>query len=75
VKVALKLCYDGREYGGLAMQENNRNTVEQYLNEAMRRSMLVCNLVENKYSRSGRTDKGVSAAGQVVALYLRHNPN
>lgn len=72
-KVALRIAYDGRTYAGLAIQENSNNTIEEQLVQAMRKGVLIEGIEGTEFSRSGRTDKGVSAAGQVVALFLRDN--
>lgn len=75
-KIALKFCYHGWEYNGLAIQSEPTPlpTVEEVLFDALCESRLVerekgfegCD-----WSRCGRTDRGVSAAGQVVALWVR----
>lgn len=64
----------GHEYDGFARQDSTAETIEEYLFAAMRKTRLVpmvANWRDLKYSRGGRTDKGVSALGQVVALLLR----
>lgn len=72
--IALLLYYDGRNYSGLAENRGvaTDTSVERALFAALSRAKL---LMESeacpRYSRSGRTDKGVSAVGQVVALPLR----
>ena len=75
-KIALKFCYHGWEYNGLAVQSEPTPlpTVEEVLFDALCKSRLIerekgfegCD-----WSRCGRTDRGVSAAGQVVALWVR----
>ena len=75
-KIALKFCYHGWDYNGLAVQSEPTPlpTVEEVLFGALCDSRLVerekgfegCD-----WSRCGRTDRGVSAAGQVVALWVR----
>jgi len=75
-KIALKFCYHGWEYNGLAVQGEPTPlpTVEEVLFNALCESRLIerekgfegCD-----WSRCGRTDRGVSAAGQVVALWVR----
>ena len=72
--VALEIMYVGHDLQGLARQTNTDNTVEEYLFTAMRKTrMIPSNMTwqELKYSRGGRTDKGVSALGNVIALNLR----
>ena len=70
-QVVLKILYFGEEYCGFAAQENRDNTIEQRLFEALLKTKLISSRAEANYSRSGRTDKGVSAYGQVVSLLLR----
>jgi tRNA pseudouridine38/39 synthase len=75
-KIALKFHYHGWEYNGLAVQSEPTPlpTVEEVLFDALCESRLIerekgfegCD-----WSRCGRTDRGVSAAGQVVALWVR----
>ncbi|KAL4436896.1 hypothetical protein ABPG75_004035 [Micractinium tetrahymenae] len=72
--VALELLYLGHAYGGFARQENTEETIEGHLFSALRQTRLIpagASWQELRYSRGGRTDKGVSALGQVVALLLR----
>ena len=75
-KIAFKLCYTGSEYSGLQFQKTPTPlpTVEEILFQALAKTKLVdpdkgfdgCG-----WERSGRTDRGVSAAGQVVSLWIR----
>lgn len=86
-KIALRFAYDGANYSGLAFQgdgiadsiasSNATNilpTVEALLWNALCTARLV-DPTKGKsgagWSRCGRTDRGVSAAGQVVALWVR----
>uniref|UniRef100_A0A8C5SW92 tRNA pseudouridine(38/39) synthase n=1 Tax=Laticauda laticaudata TaxID=8630 RepID=A0A8C5SW92_LATLA len=71
--VALKIAYLGWEYQGFASQENTNNTIEEKLFEALGKTRLVVNRQTSNYHRCGRTDKGVSAFGQVISLDLRSN--
>jgi tRNA pseudouridine38/39 synthase len=76
-KIALRFCYDGWDYCGLALQPGESTplpTVEGVLLAALERARLIPSAEdweEFEYSRSGRTDRGVSAAGQVVSLWVR----
>lgn len=67
--VALKIAYLGWGYQGFASQENTSNTIEEKLFEALIKTRLVENRQTSNYHRCGRTDKGVSAFGQVRPLY------
>ena len=72
--VALWIAYDGGAYRGFAAQEKAEvdvDTVERQLFQALEKTCLVGGRDACAYSRCGRTDKGVSAAGQVVGLRLR----
>eukprot|EP00884_Botryococcus_braunii_P012692 jgi/Botrbrau1/21423/Bobra.0216s0038.1 len=72
--VALEILYLGWDYHGFASQKNTPFTVEGRLFAALVKCRLVpegSTWSQLNYSRCGRTDKGVSALGQVVALNLR----
>ncbi|KAI8621120.1 pseudouridine synthase [Chytriomyces sp. MP71] len=75
--IALKVAYLGWKYHGLAAQETGSGieTVEGALFQALFTARLIpdasgkgCN-----WSRCGRTDKGVSSFGQVIACIVRSN--
>ncbi|KAI9334289.1 pseudouridine synthase [Obelidium mucronatum] len=75
--VAFKVAYLGWKYHGLATQEGGSNvpTIESELFKALHTARLIpepsgkgCG-----WSRCGRTDKGVSSFGQVVACVIRSN--
>lgn len=102
-KIALRFCYEGWLYGGLALQNdeppsgilpvrsstssaasttttaanvNALPTVEGVLLDALVAARLIKesdkrDLDRLDFSRCGRTDRGVSAAGQVISLYVR----
>ena len=79
-KIALKFSYAGAGYGGLAYQAEDGPTplplptVEGVLFAALAKARLVDpegGLEGCGWERCGRTDRGVSAAGQVVSLYVR----
>lgn len=77
VHVVLRLSYFGETYDGLTRQDSTSNTIEHHLIEAVQTLRLVPPLVPGgspfpeKFSRCGRTDKGVSAFGNAVSLMLR----
>lgn len=75
--VALKFAYLGWNYNGLAVQKEPTKlpTVESILLDAMYTCKLIPSLVTQdfKFSRCGRTDKGVSAMSQVISLNVRSN--
>ena len=49
----------------------NDNSIERTLFAALTKTCLIASREEANYSRAGRTDRGVSAWGQVVALNLK----
>jgi tRNA pseudouridine38/39 synthase len=75
--VSLRLSYDGESYGGFSenvgapASSASGNTVEAHLFQALRALKLVEGRDGCGYTRCGRTDRGVSAGGQTVALRLR----
>ena len=87
-QIALKLAYLGQGYNGLEYHKHNDTplpTVEETLWHALKKTQLIFpatdpTAVEDaiswegcEYSKCGRTDRGVSAFGQVVALRVRSN--
>ncbi|CAD6211361.1 unnamed protein product [Miscanthus lutarioriparius] len=72
--VALKVMYFGQRFYGFSSEGNIEPTVEPEIFKALERAnLMVGSRKEACYSRCGRTDKGVSATGQVISLYLRSN--
>ncbi|KKA30258.1 hypothetical protein TD95_002212 [Thielaviopsis punctulata] len=79
--IALKLAYQGKRYGGFEYQESQElSTIEDELWKALTRTRLIypkdVNVVDFsccEYSKCGRTDRGVSAFGQVITLRVRSN--
>ena len=71
--IALRFYYDGSKYTGLAENIGNEkdNSIEKALFAALIKARFVKSRHTCSYSRCGRTDRGVSAAGQVVALRLK----
>ena len=49
----------------------NDNSVEYHLFQALQKSNFITHPSNCHYARCGRTDKGVSAHGQVISLYVR----
>lgn len=71
--IALKIAYLGWGYHGFASQENTNNTIEEKLFEALTKTRLVESRQTSNYHRCGRTDKGVSAFGQVrIGILVFH---
>lgn len=73
--VALRFYYDGAEYSGLAqnMGMESDKSVEKALFAALIKTRMVESRDSCGFSRCGRTDRGVSSAGQVVALRIKSN--
>ncbi|POS83794.1 hypothetical protein EPUL_004864 [Erysiphe pulchra] len=82
--VAFKLAYFGKRYSGFEFHANNPTTlptVEEELWKAFTKARLIfphpSQAVGNwegcEYSKCGRTDRGVSAFGQVIGLRVRSN--
>ncbi|CCW61654.1 unnamed protein product [Phytomonas sp. EM1] len=69
--IALRLAYHGHVHDGLAKQEETANTVEGIVCEALKRLRLIPESGPEKFGRCGRTDKGVSALGNVFSLKAR----
>ena len=72
--VALEVLYVGHDYHGFAKQDTSDDTIEEHLFAAFIKTRLIpvgVSWQEINYSRGGRTDKGVSGLGQVVALTVR----
>ncbi|KAI0441009.1 pseudouridine synthase [Xylaria telfairii] len=79
--IALKLAYLGKNYGGFEYQNSaNVPTIEEELWKAMVKACLI--FPENpdevnwdpwEYAKCGRTDRGVSAFGQVINIRVRSN--
>ncbi|KAF0309818.1 tRNA pseudouridine synthase A [Amphibalanus amphitrite] len=74
-QVALLVAYHGDQYYGMELLRNSGfPTVEEALFTALRRSGAVAAggaPFPPHYSRASRTDRGVSALGQVVSLRMR----
>jgi tRNA pseudouridine38/39 synthase len=86
--IALKLAYLGKKYNGYEHHVNNATplpTIEEELWKALNKARLIfptaiegfkegeVNWEGTDYSKCGRTDKGVSAFGQVIGIRVRSN--
>ncbi|KAL8940265.1 MAG: hypothetical protein Q9211_002363 [Gyalolechia sp. 1 TL-2023] len=86
--IALKFAYLGQRYNGLEYHANNTTpypTIEEELWKALNKAKLIfpspnpslkegeLNWEGCEYSKCGRTDKGVSAFGQVISIRVRSN--
>lgn len=86
--IALKLAYLGKRYNGFEHHSGNPTplpTIEEELWKALNKARLIfpkdshplqpgeVNWEGTEYSKCGRTDKGVSAFGQVIGIRVRSN--
>ncbi|KAI9736760.1 MAG: hypothetical protein M1834_000964 [Cirrosporium novae-zelandiae] len=85
--IALKFAYLGQRYNGFEHHNNNKTplpSVEEELWKALVKAHLILpsaqDVVEGninwdgcEYSKCGRTDRGVSAFGQVIGIRVRSN--
>jgi tRNA pseudouridine38/39 synthase len=72
-RIALKVAYFGWTYHGLAAQQEFPNTIENHLFQALEKSKLVPTRDPEiiKWSKCGRTDKGVSSFDQVFGVTVK----
>lgn len=68
------MAYDGARYFGFVRQPG-LPTVEGELLEAFKRCRLIADLKTARYQAAARTDRGVSAVGQVAVLNVPKRPN
>lgn len=75
--VLLHIAYFGWDYQGFVVQEDTLQTIEHHLFKALTKACFIESRENAKYHRCGRTDKGVSAFGQVISLQVRskHSPD
>ena len=71
--IALRIAYIGTAYQGFAYQSETPDTVEGRVLDALTKTRLIVDRASSGVSCGGRTDKGVSALGQVLALRVRSN--
>lgn len=67
MRLAIKLAYDGRKFHGYARQPHLK-TVEDEIINAMIKHRFIEDVAESHFRSASRTDKGVSALGNVVAF-------
>ena len=73
VRYAIKIGYDGSHFNGFAMQPDKR-TVEGEILKRLLKTKMIENRKQCKFQYAARTDKGVSAFGNVIALNAKVNP-
>lgn len=74
MRFAFLIAYDGSRYSGFARQPS-KLTVEAELLRAFKLCGLYRDLTDARFRVAARTDRGVSAVGQVVALNVLGKPN
>ena len=67
MRYALKFAYDGSQFQGYARQPDFYTT-EGHIIWAMKKQKIIESPEANKFASSSRTDKGVSAVGNVLAI-------
>lgn len=67
MRIALKFAYDGRKFHGFARQPNLRSVEGDLLNTLIKLN-IISDVKKSCFRLSSRTDKGVSAIGNVVAF-------
>jgi len=73
MRVALKIAYDGRAFYGHQRQPDRR-TVEGECLAALRAAQIVRDPGESFFRSASRTDRGVSAVGNVIAFNTNLEP-
>jgi len=72
MRVAIKVGYDGSHFSGFAMQPGKK-TVEGEIIKRLKKTNIIKGRKEAKFQYAARTDKGVSAFGNVIAFNCRGN--
>ncbi len=67
MRFAVKFAYDGRKYFGFARQPNLK-TIEGEILRVLIRNGLIDDVINSQFRYASRTDKGVSALGNVAAF-------
>ncbi|KAK3004594.1 hypothetical protein RJ639_019089 [Escallonia herrerae] len=71
--VALKIMYFGQSFYGFASEAQMHPTIESEIFKALEKTRLTFGDKKDwQYSRCGRTDKGVSAFGQVSCCFVHY---
>jgi len=74
MRIALKIAYDGRKFIGFARQPRLK-TVEGEILKILTKNNLIKNIKESYFRVASRTDKGVSAFGNVIAINSNKSKN
>ena len=74
MRYAFQVAYDGSRYFGFVRQPS-RPTIEAELLKTFKKCGIYRKLKKARFRTASRTDRGVSAIGQVVALNVVEKPN
>ena len=74
MRIAVKFAYDGRSFSGYARQPNLK-TIEGELINTLIQHGFITDTKQSHFQSASRTDKGVSALGNVVAFNADCNKN
>lgn len=69
--VAFSFLYFGKNYDGMVMQNSSKNTIEETILNCFIKVKLIKDIESCKFSRCGRTDKGVNSFFNVFNLEVR----
>lgn len=72
MRIAIKIGYDGTKFDGFAIQPNKR-TVEGEILKLLIKTKIIEDRKKAKFQYAARTDKGVSAFGNVIAFNCKGN--
>ena len=70
----IKFSYIGTRYCGVAYQDEETLTVEREIFRSLMKTKMIKSREECNFSRCGRTDAGVHAAGNYICLSVRVKP-
>lgn len=73
MRYAIKIGYDGMAFNGFAIQPNKK-TVEGEILKRLIKTKIIEDRSKNKFQYAARTDKGVSAFGNVIVFNSPANP-
>ena len=73
MRVAIKFAYDGSSFHGYQRQPDVP-TVEEEIIRSLKRATIIKSVRESRFKSGSRTDRGVSALGNVLALNTDFEP-
>lgn len=74
MRYAIKFAYDGTKFFGYQRQPKLK-TVEGEIIKRMKKTLVIHNIKESRFQSASRTDKGVSAIGNVIAFNTSFKKN